>query len=304
MHTDGGVNLIPWDYSATIQAPNDQGLRSLGLPAELLHGAARPASPVRSCTTWVAAPTTGPTRRWASPRAPGSSPTPARLQRVLPAVQLHGLVREDLHPGPRLHRGGGADAVQALARPDHPQRVGQRSAPAAPVAVTATADDGALGASGFGRPTPQNVTAARIYVGTAPWDGGKAVAMKIQGKGTSVTATANVKQGAKQVLAYVQAKNADGNWGPAMAVWIPAAALTRRLMVSRPAESQGPTRRPRHDPKGKERSGWLPGRQVPYRSDLTRLLAGRFYGGAVVAGAPIGCGGSWIASVDVAGGAR
>jgi hypothetical protein len=29
--------------------------------------------------------------------------------------------------------------------------------------------------------------------------------------------------GAQEVLAYVQARNANGAWGPAMAVWIPAA---------------------------------------------------------------------------------
>ena len=91
------------------------------------------------------------------------------------------------------------------------------------VTVTATADDGALGAIGFGKPKAQNVKAARIYVGTAPWDGGKAVDMKIEGKGTSVTATATVKTGSKQVLAYVQAQDADGNWGPTQAVWIPKA---------------------------------------------------------------------------------
>ena len=47
--------------------------------------------------------------------------------------------------------------------------------------------------------------------------------MKINGKGTSVTATATVKTGSKRVLAYVQAQDADGNWGPAQAVWIPKA---------------------------------------------------------------------------------
>ena len=29
-HPDGGVNLIPWDYTTSVQAPNDQGLRALG----------------------------------------------------------------------------------------------------------------------------------------------------------------------------------------------------------------------------------------------------------------------------------
>jgi hypothetical protein len=91
------------------------------------------------------------------------------------------------------------------------------------ITVVAKADDGALGASGFGRPTPVKVVAARIYVGTAPWDGGKAVAMTLNKKDISVTATAKVQMGSQQVLAWVQAKNANGSWGPALAVWIPAA---------------------------------------------------------------------------------
>src|SRR5262249_42672405 len=91
------------------------------------------------------------------------------------------------------------------------------------VTVTATADDGAYGASGVGRPTPVDVLAARIFVGTAPWDGGTPVPMTISGSGTSVTATADVQMGSQEVLAWVQARNASGSWGPALAVWIPAA---------------------------------------------------------------------------------
>jgi hypothetical protein len=90
------------------------------------------------------------------------------------------------------------------------------------VVVTAKADDDAFGATGYDRPKAVKVTAARIFVGTAPWDGGKAQDMKIKGSGTSVTATADVKAGNKKVLAYVQAKNANGDWGVAQAVWIPA----------------------------------------------------------------------------------
>src|SRR5262249_40501012 len=89
--------------------------------------------------------------------------------------------------------------------------------------VTAVADDDAFGAGGHRRPPPEKVTDGRIYVGKAPWDGGKAVAMKVKGSGTKVTLEANVKPGQKKVLAYVQAKNANGDWGATQAVWIPAA---------------------------------------------------------------------------------
>jgi len=65
------------------------------------------------------------------------------------------------------------------------------------------------------------VTQAKLYVGKAPWDGGKSTKMKIKGSGETVKAQASVKPGKKKQLAWVQAKDADGNWGPAQAVWIP-----------------------------------------------------------------------------------
>jgi hypothetical protein len=47
--------------------------------------------------------------------------------------------------------------------------------------------------------------------------------MRIEGSGKSVTATTKVAKKAKQKLAWTQAKDADGNWGPIRAVWIPKA---------------------------------------------------------------------------------
>ena len=91
------------------------------------------------------------------------------------------------------------------------------------VKVVARADDDAYGDSGVGRPTPVDVVAARIYVGVAPWDGGTAVPMNIKGSGTSITASRKVHLGAQQQLAWVQAQNANGYWGPVQALWIPAA---------------------------------------------------------------------------------
>ena len=39
---------------------------------------------------------------------------------------------------------------------------------------------------------------------------------------TKVTLEANVNPGNKKVLAYIQGKNANGDWGVTQAVWIPA----------------------------------------------------------------------------------
>jgi hypothetical protein len=93
----------------------------------------------------------------------------------------------------------------------------------ASVTVTMTASDSAFGTSGVGKPAAQNVTAARIFVDAAPWDGGTPQAMTIHGSGTTVTADADVAKGAKKQLAWVQGQDSAGNWGPAMAVWIPKA---------------------------------------------------------------------------------
>jgi hypothetical protein len=90
------------------------------------------------------------------------------------------------------------------------------------VTVTMTANDAAYGSSGVGKPAAQNVTAARIFVGTAPWDGGTAQAMTIHGSGTSVTADVDVAKGPNKVMAWVQGQDSAGNWGPAVAVWIPS----------------------------------------------------------------------------------
>ena len=92
----------------------------------------------------------------------------------------------------------------------------------AKVQVTIKASDAALGPNGPNPPSSQNVTAARIFLGKAPWESGATSSpMTIEGSGKSVTAKVKVNPGAKKRLAYTQAKDADGNWGPIRAVWIP-----------------------------------------------------------------------------------
>ena len=86
--------------------------------------------------------------------------------------------------------------------------------------ITATADDDAYGNVGVGRPVSQNVTAGRVFVGTAPWDGGTAKAMKVIGSGKEVDLKVGLKRQATDQLVWVQAKDAAGNWGPTRAVWL------------------------------------------------------------------------------------
>jgi hypothetical protein len=222
MHTDAGVNIIPWDYDPSVQTPNDAGLRALGFRQSYFTGletgqAGQVLYSVGGGTddwaydvlgiasgTWELADTGGDCVGF----FPAYSCMDAYADTYVPAL---------------VYTSGAARAPYKLTLGPTIAKVKAGAPTKQSVTVTATADDAALGASGFGRPTAQKVKAARIFVGTAPWDGGKAVAMKIQGKGTSVTATATVKTGSKRVLAYVQAQDADGNWGPAQAVWIPKA---------------------------------------------------------------------------------
>jgi len=219
-HTDAGVNLIPWDYSTTVQAPNDQGLRTLafrqsfytnlptGQAGQVLYDVGGGTDDWIYATlgvasgTWELADTSGCT---------GFFP-PYTCMDSFAARYLPGLVY-----------------TVAAARTPYKLSLGPTITSASTtssgnkVTVTATANDAALGSSGFGKPTPVDVVAARIYVGVAPWDGGTPHAMRLTGSGTSVTAQAKVQKGAQQQLAWVQARNENGAWGPAMAVWIPAA---------------------------------------------------------------------------------
>jgi hypothetical protein len=89
--------------------------------------------------------------------------------------------------------------------------------------VKAFADDDAYGSFGVGRPASQNVTAGRIFLDAAPWDGGTAKAMKVIGSGKQVDLKLKVNRGAQQRYAYIQARDASGNWGPVELVWIKAA---------------------------------------------------------------------------------
>ena len=88
--------------------------------------------------------------------------------------------------------------------------------------ITATADDDAYGTVGVGRPASQNVTAGRVFVGTAPWDGGTAKAMNLVDSGKEVDLKVALKRQATDQLVWVQAKDSAGNWGPTRAVWLRA----------------------------------------------------------------------------------
>jgi carboxypeptidase T len=220
IHTVAGLVLFPWGTSATFHTPNDAQLRSLGFRQSYFNGFETGQPPevlyATSGTTddWTYDDLGIASYTWELDGVGGCGGTFFPLYTCMDDYEknnLPGLYYDAAAARTPYKLGLGPTVVKVSAKGSGGK-----------VTVTATADDNAYGSSGVGRPEAQKVTEARIYVGTAPWDGGKAQDMKIKGNGTDVTATATVKAGSKKVLAYVQAKDKDGNWGPAVAVWIPA----------------------------------------------------------------------------------
>ena len=88
--------------------------------------------------------------------------------------------------------------------------------------MSASTDDDAYGATASTARTSQNVTAGRIFVGKAPWAGGIAGADDGQGhRAPSATLKVKIAAPGKRKLAYVQGRDAAGEWGPATPVWLP-----------------------------------------------------------------------------------
>lgn len=88
------------------------------------------------------------------------------------------------------------------------------------IVVSATTDDDAFGSSGIDRPDAQNITSARIYVGKAPWEGGTPKPMTVEGTGTSAKIKVRVAAPAARKIAYVQGRDASGEWGPVAPLWL------------------------------------------------------------------------------------
>lgn len=221
MHSVAGLVLLPWSYLSTDHAPNDAQLRSMafrqnyfnhytaGQSGQVLYNAAGTSDDWTYATLGIASFT------WElDGTGANCEGTFFPLYSCMNAYEANNLP--------------GLNYDAAAARTPYKLALGPTvlsvtaKASGGSVKVTANPSDAAYGSSGVGKPAAQNVKAARIYVGKAPWAGGTAQAMSIQGSGTSVTATISVSPGAKKVLAYVQGQDADGNWGPAQAVWIPA----------------------------------------------------------------------------------
>jgi hypothetical protein len=220
IHTAAGLVLLPWSYDSRVHAPNDAQLRSMafrqsyfnhyetGQSGEVLYNAAGTSDDWSYDKLGIASFT------WEldeSGSCEGFLP-PYTCMDEYEANDLPGLFYDAAAARQPYKLSLGPTVLSVSAK-----------ASGGSVKVTANADDGAYGTSGIGRPQAQNVTAGRIYLGKAPWDHGTPQSMTVQGSGSSVTLVANVSQGSKKVMAWVQGQDSQGNWGPAEAVWIPAA---------------------------------------------------------------------------------
>ena len=219
LHTYANLVVFPWEYNAGVHSPNDAGLRSEGFrlshyngyetgqTGEVLYNASGTSNDYAYDQLGIASFTfeMGPGGGTCAGFLPAYSCQDDFWKLNEPALYYAATAARQPY---KLGLGPTTTDVKAKVA-------------GGKVTITGTTDDDAYGDVGVGRPASQNIKAARLYVGKAPWDGGKAVAMTIKGSGKSVQITGSVKPGKSKQLAYVQGQDADGNWGPVAAVWIP-----------------------------------------------------------------------------------
>jgi hypothetical protein len=218
LHTAANLVLFPWGFDADIQAPNDEGLRSYAFRASYYNGyeTGQPGEVLYEVSgatddwsyedlgiasgTWELGPGSGEC---------GDFHPPYTCQQDFFDLNLPALMYQAVAARAPYEYSLGPTALSAKAK-----------VKAGKVQVTIEASDEALGANGPNPPASQNVTAARIFLDKAPWAGGTAKAMKIIGSGTEVGLKVRLARGATDQLVWVQARDADGNWGPTRSVWL------------------------------------------------------------------------------------
>ena len=218
LHTYGNLSMFPYGDSRT--TPNDTGLRSLAFRYSNYNGY------TTGQTDEVLYQVTGSTDDF-SYEALGIAgftfeigPDGGTCGGFHPAFSCQDGFW-DLNKDAFLYAARSAQQPYVMGLGPNPVQAKSKNSSATKAVITATADDDAYGTVGVGRPASQNVTAGRVFVGTAPWDGGKAQAMKVIGSGKKVNLKVSLKRQATDQLVWIQAKDAAGNWGPTRSVWLP-----------------------------------------------------------------------------------
>jgi hypothetical protein len=222
LHTAANLVLFPWGYDSDVQTPNDEGLRSYafrashyngyvtGQPGEVLYDASGTTDDWTYDDLGIASGTweLGPGGGSCGGFHPLYTCQDAFFELNLPALMYQAIAARTPYKSAL-----GPTTLKAKTKV-----LGSGK-----VEVTIKADDAALGQQGPNPPDFQNTTQARIFLDAPPWDGGTAKAMEVKGSGSAVKATVKVSPGGRDKLAWTQARDADGNWGPVRAVWIPKA---------------------------------------------------------------------------------
>lgn len=222
LHSFSDLVLLPWGYDSEVKTPNDAGLRSMafrmsyyngyrtGQPGEVLYDAA------------------GGTDDWTYERLGLASftyevgPVDGECSGFFPPYSCQERFWTANRPA-LLYAAKAARQPYALSLGPTVTALELRRARDAAVEVTARADDDAYGRQGVGRPAAQRVTEAELYLGRAPWDGGRPLALQVHGDGSAVElrGTIDAPDAGHPELVYVRAKDADGNWGPVAVAWLP-----------------------------------------------------------------------------------
>ncbi|MCP2262043.1 Zinc carboxypeptidase [Streptoalloteichus tenebrarius] len=223
LHTYGNLVLFPWGHDKNVKTPNDVGLRSMafrmshfngyntGQPGEVLYNAS------------------GGTDDWTYDRLGIASftfeigPGSGDCTGFFPEYRCQDRFWE-LNGPALLYAAKAARSPYTSALGPTISGVTVQRARSDWASVTAKADDDAYGGRGVNRPAAQKVVAAEVYVAKAPWEGGVAQALEVRGDGSTVD-IGGVFDAAGDTgehrLVYVRAKDADGNWGPVTAAWLP-----------------------------------------------------------------------------------
>jgi carboxypeptidase T len=217
LHSYANEVLLPWGFT-TQHAPNDAGLRSFGFrmsnfnhyetgqSGEILYNSSG------ATEDWLYAELGVPGFTWEM--GPGGGTCAG----FFPPYSCQDGFWE-ANRAALMYTGEAARQPYALTLGPTTGQVKAR-AKRGKIVVSAITDDDAFGSTGVGRPAAQNITAARIYVGTAPWDGGTPTPMRVRDSGTSAKITVKVAKPGSRKIAYVQGRDASGEWGPATPVWL------------------------------------------------------------------------------------
>ncbi|MBP2474955.1 hypothetical protein JOF53_003827 [Crossiella equi] len=218
LHTFSDLVLFPWGHDPKAKTPNDAGLRSMAFRLSHYNGynTGQPGEVLYSVT--------GSTDDWSYDKLGIASftfeigPGSGECTGFHPAYTCQDTFW-NLNKDALLYAAKAARQPYTTALGPTVSELTVKRGPLE-VAVSAKADDNAYGTKVVGRPAAQEVTEAEIYLDRAPWDGGRAQKLTVGAEGPTVPVSGKAHAWGFQRLAYVRAKDADGNWGPYTAAWV------------------------------------------------------------------------------------